>query len=200
LAILGLDEEEDNVQFTHIHSDRGGGGAVQSMHGHLVSIEVLHVLATWSNCLLHAVQKALENASISTFGKQGMNNNSHFQLSYQAIMMMVTVKNKGEVKLLRHYYAQTLKHYLKSEKWQAELSGRFITAFNEILQYVKDMEDTSDATIERLAMFVSGCPVNNMLPNFGRWGTVSAAVKVVLKHWIGIHYMTKTIKVSRREI
>lgn len=151
------------------------------MYGPLVSLEVLHVLATWSNCILHAVQKELENASISTFGKQGMNNNAPFQLCYQAIMMMVTVKKKGGVDLLWHCYTETLKNYLTSEKWQAESSGQFILAFKEILKFVEEPEDTSDAAVERLAPFISGCPVNDMLSNFGRWGTVSKAAKVVVK-------------------
>jgi hypothetical protein len=117
LSILGLTEEADNVQFTHIHGDRGGGGAVQSMYGPLVSLEVLHIMATWSNCILHAVQKALENAAVGTFGKQGMNSNAPFRLCYQAIMLLVSVKKKGGIELLRHYYSETLKHYLQSDKW-----------------------------------------------------------------------------------
>jgi hypothetical protein len=130
LGVLRLKEEEDNVQFIRIHWDGGGGGLVQSMYGPSISLEVLHVLAmaTWTNCILHAVnrrQKALENASISKLiKKQGMNNNATFQqLCYQAIMLMVTVKKKGGHQLLWHYYAETLKHYIKSERWQAESSG-----------------------------------------------------------------------------
>lgn len=198
LSILGLTEEADNVQFTHIHGDRGGGGAVQSMYGPLVSLEVLHIMATWSNCILHAVQKALENAAVGTFGKQGMNSNAPFQLCYQAIMLLVSVKKKGGIELLRHYYSETLKHYLQSDKWQAQSSGKFILAFQEILSFVEEREDCSDEAVERLAMFVSGCPVGTALPNFGRWGTVSKAAQVVVKHWIAIHFMAITIKAAEK--
>ena len=92
LAKLGLEEERDNLRFSHLHGDRGGGDAVQTIFPALVDLEVLHVLATWINCMLHAVQKALETASIRTFGKQGMGHMNCFQLTYLAIMLMVTVK------------------------------------------------------------------------------------------------------------
>ena len=49
LAKLGLDEERDNLRFSHLHGDRGGGDAVQTIFPALVDLEVLHVLATWIN-------------------------------------------------------------------------------------------------------------------------------------------------------
>eukprot|EP00956_Cyclotella_meneghiniana_P033857 scaffold99548_cov20-Cyclotella_meneghiniana.AAC.1 len=72
LSVLGLEEERDNLRFSHLHGDRGGGGAVQSIFPELQSLEVLHILATWTNCMLHALQKALETASIRTFGRTAL--------------------------------------------------------------------------------------------------------------------------------
>lgn len=65
-----------------------------------------HVLATWLNCIQHAVQNVLENASISTFGKHGMNNYAPLKLWYQAIMLMLTVKKKRGIQILCHYIMQ----------------------------------------------------------------------------------------------
>jgi hypothetical protein len=57
---LGFSEENDNILICHLRGDRGGGGAVQSLFHPLIDLEVLHLLSTWTNCMLHALQKALE--------------------------------------------------------------------------------------------------------------------------------------------
>ena len=197
VRVLGLNNEEDNLEFSHLHGDRGGGGAVQSLFKPLIDLDVLSELATWTNCMLHALQKALETASLRTFGKQGMNHKTPFQLCFLAIMLLVTVKKKGKRELLKYYYACTLEHLKQSEQWQKIASDNFVHAFNEIIEDVEETEDTSDQIIEKIVKDLD-CPSNLMQPNFGRWGTVSSAAKVVLKHWTQIYFMAETIKKAEK--
>ena len=69
--------------------------------------------------MLHALQKALDIASIRTFGKQGMMSQKNcFQLSYLAIMLTVTVKKKGGQDLVNHIYSKTVAKLMALEDWQ----------------------------------------------------------------------------------
>jgi hypothetical protein len=53
--------------------------------------------------MLHAMNKALETASTETLGMQGLNNNSCFQLVYQAVMLLASIKKQGGMDLLKDY-------------------------------------------------------------------------------------------------
>eukprot|EP00956_Cyclotella_meneghiniana_P017424 scaffold28348_cov21-Cyclotella_meneghiniana.AAC.2 len=197
LSVLGLEEERDNLRFSHLHGDRGGGGAVWKIFPELQSLEVLHVLATWTNCMLHALQKALETASIRTFGKQGMGHKNCFQLCYLAIMLMVTVKKKGGRDLLNHYYSRTIARLMQSDEWQRVGDSNFALALQSFMDEIEELEDLSDESIDELIESLK-CPANLMQPNFGRWGTVSSAAKVVLDNWTQIYFMAETIKKAEK--
>ena len=95
LRILGVGVREVDFEIAVISGDRGGGGAVQTIHPLLVNRGVMDELSTFLTCMLHALQKALETASHDTLGKQGMNHNTCFQLCYQAVMLLVAIKKQG---------------------------------------------------------------------------------------------------------
>eukprot|EP00956_Cyclotella_meneghiniana_P011555 scaffold16259_cov23-Cyclotella_meneghiniana.AAC.1 len=147
--------------------------------------------------MLHALQKALETASIRTFGTQGMGHKNCFQLCYLAIMLLVTVRKKGGRDLLNHYYAKTIEKLMESDEWQRVGGSSFTIALESFMADIEELEDLCDESIENLIEPLE-CPANLMQPNFGRWGTVSAAAKVVLQNWTQIYFMAETIKKAEK--
>jgi hypothetical protein len=50
----------------------------------------------------------------------------------------------------------------------------------------------------RIDELLGGCPKDVKEPNFGRWGTVSAVAKVVLKHWLPIFYIAQNVQIDEK--
>lgn len=111
LTVLGIGVQEVDFILSNITGDRGGGGAVQSIHPELVKLGTMPETSTFLTCMLHAMNKALETASMETLGTQGLNNNTCFQLVFQAVMLLASIKKQGGMDLLKDYYSKTLTEF-----------------------------------------------------------------------------------------
>eukprot|EP00956_Cyclotella_meneghiniana_P010360 scaffold14347_cov50-Cyclotella_meneghiniana.AAC.1 len=112
-------------------------------------------------------------------------------------MLLVTVKKKGGKELIDHYYSKTIEKLMQSDEWQRVGGSNFAIALERFMEDVEELEDLTDESIEELIESLK-CPANLMQPNFGRWGTVSAASKIVLNHWTQIYFMAETIKKAEK--
>jgi hypothetical protein len=192
LTVLGIGVQEVDFILSNITGDRGGGGAVQSIHPELVKLGTMPETSTFLNCMLHAMNKALETASTETLGTQGLNNNSCFQLVYQAVMLLASIKKQGGMDLLKDYYSKTLTEFWNNPEWQERAAENFVQAFDEMTSELEQCEDLSDESVDKLVQHLS-CPTNVPHPNFGRWGSVSASSKVVVKHWSAFYFLAQVI-------
>ena len=112
-------------------------------------------------------------------------------------MLMVIVKKKGGRDLINHIYSKTVSKLMATEDWQRVGHKNFAFALQQFMDDMEEMEELSDDSIDELIESLK-CPANLMQPNFGRWGTVSAASKIVLQHWTQIYFMAETIKTAER--
>jgi hypothetical protein len=192
LKVLGVGVHDVEFLVSNITGDRGGGGAAQLIHPELIRLRVMDESSMYLNCMLHAMQKALETASVETLGPQCMNHNTCFQLVFQSIYLLATIKREGDLDLLKEYYAKTLTKFWDDPAWQTRAADNFVQAFQEMSEEMDKHMDTSDEAIDELVKQLE-CRTNVQPPNFGRWGSVSAASQVVVKHWTPLYFLAQVV-------
>jgi hypothetical protein len=209
-SLKALHLEEVDVEFFFICGDSGGGASVQALHPRLIEIGAMPELSDFMNCILHAFNLAYESACKNSLGDQGMGKYSVFQMCFLAVLMLKTIKKQSDMETLKKYYNVTMTQLLDSDDYQAGAGENFIQAFEEMVSVVDEAgNDLSDedligddlmidelingARAKKQEEMKADCPTNIKEPNFGRWGTVSAVAKTVLKHWLPIFYMAQNV-------
>jgi hypothetical protein len=126
----------------------------------------------------------------------GMNALTVFQMCYLAILMLMTIKKQTSLDHLTKIYENTMSKLLKSAAGES-----FIQALEEMVDFVVGDSDTSTFDAQRdlrIDELLGVCPKDVKEPNFGRWGTVSAVAKVVLKHWLPIFYIAQNVQIDEK--
>lgn len=95
-------------------SDAGGGGAVQHLYKELKELGIMTDEDKETNCALHGMQKAIENASKNTMGDQGMGCRTPFQMLYIFAALMSSLKEQGGLKYVDTMWSEVNKQ-LKRE-------------------------------------------------------------------------------------
>jgi len=175
---------------------------VQKLHPELTEVGAMPDTSLFANCILHALNLSYESACKNGLGDQGMNKYTPFQMCYLAILMLKTVKKQADLDTLKSYYDITMTQLMQNDQYRGAAKSNFIQAFDELMEVVDESGDdvtgdelADDLQIERLLLKL---PTNIKEPNFGRWGTVSAAAKVVLQNWTQIYFMAETIKKAEK--
>jgi hypothetical protein len=241
LKALHIDGVED-VEFSFICGDSGGGAKVQLMHPRLVEIGMMADLSDYVNCILQAFNLLYEHACKDILGDQGLGRNTVFQMIYLAILLIKTIKQQTNIETLKKIYATSMMQAMTDDRYIAGAKKNFIQAFDELLDDIDVEEsengawdneadndtnvsinagtnstnDTADSTdntdstesstdlpdaskLQQLAEKLSSkCPTNQADPNFGRWGTISAAAHTVLEHYVPLFYMAQNTAIIEK--
>jgi hypothetical protein len=230
-----MDGVED-VEFSFICGDSGGGAKVQLMHQRLVEIGVMADLSDYVNCILHAFNLSYEHACKDILGDQGLGRNTVFQMIYLAILLIKTIKQQTNIETLKKIYATSMMQAMTDDRYIAGAKKNLIQAFDELLDDIdvdeaengawndeaendanasinagtNSANDSTDSTesstdlpdaskLQQLAKKLSSkCPTNQADPNFGRWGTISAAAHTVLEHYVPLFYMAQNTAIIEK--
>lgn len=190
----------EGFTITAITGDAGGGGAVQNLLPALVRINAVDSGAVKINCLMHALNKCLELAGQETFGEQGINQRTPFQLLFVFNQLWKAIKEEGGggsggKAYLDEIYSIVTHQILNDGDWQQEANVNFKQAFNEFKEALATLEDLDDDEgIDDLVEFMTRTPSNIQDPVFSRWRTVMSCTRVVLKYWTQIYFMAVAIK------
>lgn len=185
---------------TAITGDAGGGGAVQNLLPALVRIGAVNSGAVKINCLMHALNKCLELAGQETFGEQGINQRTPFQLLFVFNQLWKAIKEEGGggsggKAYLDEIYSIVTNNILNDGEWQQEANTNFKQAFKDFKEALATLEDLDDDEgIDDLVEFMTRTPSNIQDPVFSRWRTVMSCTRVVLKYWTQIYFMAVAIK------
>jgi hypothetical protein len=186
-----LNLAERNVEIYFIVGDNGGGAAVHQLYPKLKESGTLAETSDFVNCIF----------SKDSLGDTGMNALTVFQMCYLAILMLMMIKKQTSLDHLTKIYENTMSQLFKSEEYVDSTGESFIQALEEMVDFVNGDSDTSTFDAQRdlrIDELLGGCPKDVKEPNFGRWGTVSAVAKVVLKHWLPIFYIAQNVQIDEK--
>ena len=170
-AILDRFLGDEDIEAHVITGDAGGGASVQNL---VTELAKLNIIVKETNCSLHGVQKALENASKKTLGDQGMGCRSPFQMLYLFALLMGKIRDDGGISLLDTLWAIVVDQMVNNEEWQSKAMKEMKQAWLEFLDKIESFDDNNPDQLESLAKFMTEAPRNIQDPVWTRWQSVSS--------------------------
>lgn len=85
--------------------------------------------ARFINCLMHAINKWLENACRAVFGGQCMGKNTYLQMILSIINVYKRIKEEGSITLSDHIQFLVADQLVASGEWQKEAGENCVQAF-----------------------------------------------------------------------
>ena len=120
------------LKIVSITGDSGGGGKVQGIFAKLVALGVIDdKWGRFIRCLLHALNKCIENATKYTFGDQGLGKSTAPQLLYNALTLYTKIRSMGGLKLLDEQFTKVAEKLNTDDEWQKEAKKNSPMAFAE---------------------------------------------------------------------
>ena len=118
------------LKIVSITGDSGGGGKVQGLFDRLVELGVIDdKWGRFIRCLLHALNKCIENATKLTFGDQGLGKTCAAQLLYNALTLFAKVRSMGGLELLDKQFTKITEKLNTDEEWRTEAMNNSPMAF-----------------------------------------------------------------------
>ena len=164
----------------------------------------------FGNCLLHGLNKPMENACIAVFGKQGIGHRTCWQLLYLWTLLRKRVKLESDVKHLNQMWAEVVKKVRDTNsQWRKLAEECMPQLLNEFLDEIKTLEerivelnttgDTEDAkkAQEELLKMTTEYPKNIRDPVFSRWQTTDACARPFLRFFVVNYFFCVAIVKSK---
>ena len=89
--------------------------------------------ARFINCLIHVLNKFLENACRAVFGRQGMGQNTCLQMIISIITVYKRIKEEGGIALSDHIQSLVVGKFVASGEWQKEAAENCVQAFDKAM-------------------------------------------------------------------
>ena len=125
------------LKIVSITGDSGGGGKVQGIFDRLVELGVIDdKWGRFIRCLLHVLNKCIENATKLTFGDQGLGKTCAAQLLYNALTLFVKVRSIGGLELLDEQFTKIAEKLNTDDEWRTEAMNNSPMAFADREQKV----------------------------------------------------------------
>ena len=165
-----------NIEAKVITGDAGGGGAVQHLYKKLVEMGIMDENCKETNCSLHGLQKAIENASKKTMGDQGMGCRSPFQMLYLFARLMSTLKKEAGLRNVDTMWSKVSEQLQTNEEWQSIASDKMKLAWREFINTVEavQLENGDEEGVGNLEKRMSKAPREIQDPVWTRWASVSS--------------------------
>lgn len=198
--------ESTDIKITCLTGDAGGGASVQNLLPALLGINAIDAKAVKVNCLMHALNKALECAGQDTFGEQGIGKRTPYQLLFVFNQLWKAIKEEGGgkkegKKFLDEIYAHATDKLINDSEAQREADANFPQAYRnflDILEDLEDMEGDEDGDLDDLVAFITETPSGNLDPVFSRWKSVMATADVVINYWPQIYFIAVSLVMSQK--
>jgi len=164
---------DQGIKLHNLMGDAGGGGAVQHLVKKLIELEVVDADCKWANCVLHGLQKALENPSKKIYGDQGMGRRNPWQMLYVFSLLMKYLRTEGGYDLLDTLWSIVIETmgeaYAEVDETEWELE-----AIHNLKQAWIDFMDKVEAFGMDIELkFMNEAPRNIQDPVWTRWQSVS---------------------------
>jgi len=212
-----------DLKIIGITGDSGGGGKVQGLFDRLVELDVID--KEWGRfvrCLLHALNKCIENASKFTFGEQGLGNVCAAQLLYNAVTLFKKVKKVGGLELLDIQFNQVIEKLNDDEDWRLEAETSSPSAFaeraaNRAASRAASLDDLDAGDFEGGARPLEEqnggadtgsssapgggekkAPRGVQMPNWMRWNSMLPAARLVLELWLEFRFLAVANRQSQK--
>ena len=144
--------------------------------------------ARFINCLLHALNKCLEQACKAAFGEQGLGQNTCFQMIYNAVAMIKRIKKDGGNKLLDKYLDLVAKGVYEKEEWMEESMKNFPQQCEQLINNI-ELNGLDEIIEEMTATFRS---IQD--PVWTRWKTIILGARFVIKNNVILYWLAVAIK------
>ena len=196
-----FDDPSESIELKNLTGDTGGGGAVQNLITEVKKLGVMSKECSFANCLLHGMNKPMENACLTVFGKPGMGNRSCWQLLYLWALFGKRMKLDSDPKRLDQMWAEVVKKIRDTNsQWYKLAEQCFPQLLNGFLDEVKTLEtrvaelaaegnteEAAKAEKELLTM-TTEYPKNIRDPVFSRWQTTDACARPFLRFFPVIYF------------
>ena len=214
VSIDRVKQRVPGLKIIGITGDSGGGGKVQGLFDRLVELDVVDKeWGRYVRCLLHALNKCIENASKFTFGEQGLGNVCAAQLLYNAVTLYTKVRKIGGLKLLDRQFHKVVEKLSDDEDWRSEAEISSPTAFDEMeadraARLAASLDDLDAGDFEGGARppeeqegeadtGSTSAPEggekkatrNVQMPNWMRWNSMLPAARLVLELWLEFRFL-----------
>ncbi len=167
--------------------DSGGGGSVQTLVGPLKGLGVMDKDGKHVGCDMHAFAKPLEKGGEYAMGKQGLGQNTVFQLCYSAIWLFRKLKEQGGNALVDEILTLVREKLHDSQEWKDEADEICKQAYDDYIARLASEEEDDDDEDE-----VSGFR-NLQLPVFSRWTSVLKGLVWLRDHYVVIYFTAVAI-------
>lgn len=142
----------------------------------LIKLGVMPKDSKEANCILHALQKMIQNPTEKTMGEQGRGQDTPAQLLYAIGKLFSTLRKQGGVALLDEAWG-TIREAMKSNPEWKKLGEKVMKeAWGNFMNIAADHhEEDGDASDEFKAMadLIYKAPRGMEEPTFSRWQSVS---------------------------
>ena len=187
----------EKIKAKVLTGDAGGGGAVQHLYKELKELGIMTDEDKETNCALHGMQKAIENASKNTMGDQGMGCRTPFQMLYIFAALMSSLKEQGGLKYVDRLWSEVNKQLKENEEWKSIAKEKMTQAWKEHMTIIKSLEDDNDQnTAEKLDKLMNEAPRNIQDPVWTRWASVSPFILYCCRTYPFFSYYIVSLSLS----
>ena len=168
--------DDVDVRIESATGDSGGGFKIQLAVPQLIKLGVMPKNSKEANCILHALQKMVQNPTEKTMGEQGRGQDTPAQLLYAIGKLFSTLRKQGGVELLDEAW-DIIREAMKSNPEWKKLGEKVMKeAWENFMNIAADHHDEDgDASDEFKAMadLIYKAPRGMEEPTFSRWQSVS---------------------------
>ena len=147
----------------------------------LKEIGVLDEDAKLTNCALHGMQKALENAAEQTMGKQGLGTRVPTQMLFTFSSLMKGLHDIGGIKTVDDLWSKVTKKLKTDGRWQKYGGEKFSWALKEFLQKAENFDEEDPEQLKLFEKFMNESPRGVQAPVWTRWQSVSTVCACVVQ-------------------
>uniref|UniRef100_A0A7S2PCR3 Uncharacterized protein n=1 Tax=Skeletonema marinoi TaxID=267567 RepID=A0A7S2PCR3_9STRA len=164
----------------------------------------------FANCLLHGLNKPMENACVAVFGKQGIGYRTCWQLLYLWSLLRKRAKLDSDVKHLNEMWVEVVKKVRDANsQWRKLAEQCMPQLLKEFLDEIKTLEARIEELIaageteeamkakDKLLKMTTEYPKNIRDPVFSRWQTTDACARPFLRFFVVNYFFCVAIVNSK---
>jgi hypothetical protein len=129
-------------------ADAGGGGSIDNIGPELIQLGIMDENGKFANCVLHALNKALELAVKGTMGGEGLGVRSPTQMVFVFAKLMDHIRSKGGMAVLDKLWEIIEDELLTNEEWKHYSQTNFTQAWKTFMDHVTSLDGLEDDLLD----------------------------------------------------
>jgi len=176
-------------------ADAGGGGSIDNIRPELIRLGIMKKKnGKFANCVLHALNKALELAVKGTMGGEGLGCRSPTQMVFVFAKLMDHIRSKGGVGVLDKLWETIRDELLVNDDWKHYSQMNFTQAWGSFMVQVTSLDGLEDDLLDLLKKSPRGIQI----PVWTRWQTMIKTTEIFLKNYVQIYFLAIAVKFDEK--